>query len=142
MKNREKYAEEIKSIVINGNNDINLCNKIIKPIILKQNNINCSSISCSDCRTLQILWLDEEYEEPEVDWSNVPVDTLIRVKENKIDEWVLRYFAKYKDGKIYAWDYGCTSKTTDCVAIWRYGEIVTEDKINFLSEIKHGRIEE
>lgn len=89
--------------------------------------INCSSISCSDCRTLQILWLDEEYEEPEVDWSNVPVDTLIRVKENKIDEWVLRYFAKYKDGKIYAWDYGCTSKTTDCVAIWRYGEIVTED---------------
>ena len=24
-------------------------------------------------------------------------------------------------------DYGCTSKTTDCVAIWRYGEIVTED---------------
>ena len=56
-----------------------------------------SSISCSDCRTLQILWLDEEYEEPEVDWSNVPVDTLIRVKENKIDEWVLRYFAKYKD---------------------------------------------
>lgn len=60
-------------------------------------------------------------------WSNVPVDTLIRVKENKIDEWVLRYFAKYKDGKIYAWDYGCTSKTTDCVAIWRYGEIVTED---------------
>lgn len=127
MKNREKYAEEIKSIIINGNNDINLCNKIIKPIILKQNNINCSSISCIDCRTLQILWLDEEYEEPEVDWSNVPVDTLIRVKENKIDEWVLRYFAKYKDGKIYAWDYGCTSKTTDCVAIWRYGEIVTED---------------
>ena len=38
MKNREKYAEEIKSITINGNNDINLCNKIIKPIILKQNN--------------------------------------------------------------------------------------------------------
>lgn len=111
MKNREKYAEKIKSIITNGNNDINLCNKIIKPIILKQNNINCSSISCSDCRTLQILWLDEEYEEPEVDWSNVPVDTLIRVKENKIDEWVLRYFAKYKDGKIYAWDYGCTSKT-------------------------------
>ena len=49
------------------------------------------------------------------------------LRKNKIDEWVLRYFAKYKDGKIYAWDYGCTSKTTDCVAIWRYGEIVTED---------------
>lgn len=128
MKNREKYAEEIKSIIINGNNDINLCNKIIKPIILKQNNINCGSILCSDCRTLQILWLDEEYEEPEIDWSKVPVDTLIRVKMNKIDEWVLRYFAKYKDGKIYAWKYGCTSKTTDCAAtIWRYGEIVTED---------------
>lgn len=49
MKNREKYAEEIKSIVINGNNDINLCNKIIKPIILKQNNINCIKKENYDC---------------------------------------------------------------------------------------------
>lgn len=121
MKNREKYAEEIKSY--EGDE---FCNDFIKPVILKKKACNVFS-NCSQCYLIQQLWLDEEYEEPEVDWSKVPVNTLIRVKENKIDEWVLRYFAKYKDGKIYAWDYGCTSKTTDCVAVWRYGEIVTED---------------
>lgn len=121
MKNREKYAEEIKNY--KGNE---FCHDFVMPVILKKKECDIFS-NCSQCYLVQQLWLDEEYEEPEVDWSNVPVDTLIRVKENKIDEWVLRYFAKYKDGKIYAWDYGCTSKTTDCVAIWRYGEIVTED---------------
>lgn len=121
MKNREKYAEEIKNY--KGNE---FCCDFVMPVILKKKECDIFS-NCSQCYLVQQLWLDEEYKEPEVDWSRVPVDTLIRVKENKIDEWVLRYFAKYKDGKIYAWDYGCTSKTTDCVAIWRYGEIVTED---------------
>lgn len=121
MKNREKYAEEIKNY--KGNE---FCCDFVIPVILKKKECGIFS-TCSQCYLVQQLWLDEEYKEPEVDWSRVPVDTLIRVKENKIDEWVLRYFAKYKDGKIYAWDYGCTSKTTDCVAIWRYGEIVTED---------------
>lgn len=121
MKNREKYAEEIKNY--KGND---FCHDFVMPVILKKKECDIFS-NCSQCYLVQQLWLDEEYKEPEVDWSRVPVDTLIRVKENKIDEWVLRYFAEYKDGKIYAWDYGCTSKTTDCVAIWRYGEIVTED---------------
>ncbi|HAU85346.1 MAG TPA: hypothetical protein DCW90_07550 [Lachnospiraceae bacterium] len=121
MKNREKYAEEIR----NYNGD-DFCKDFIKPIILKKN--CCNGVRCPYCKILQTLWLDEEYKEPEVDWSKVPVDTLIRVKENEIDEWVLRYFAKYRDGRIYAWDYGCTSKTTDCVAIWRYAEIVNEEQ--------------
>lgn len=121
MENREKYAEEIK----NYKGD-DFCHDFVKPVILKKKKCDIFS-TCSQCYLVQQLWLDEEYKESEVDWSRVPVDTLIRVKENKIDEWVLRYFAEYKDGKIYAWDYGCTSKTTDCVAIWRYGEIVTED---------------
>lgn len=121
MKNREKYADEIKNY-----KDNNFCDDFIKPIILKKKECDIFS-NCSQCYLIQQLWLDEEYKESEVDWSKVPVDTLIRVKENEIDKWVLRYFAKYKDGKIYAWDHGCTSKTTNCVATWRYGEIVTED---------------
>ena len=113
-------------MTIKNYKDNNFCDDFIKPIILKKKECDIFS-NCSQCYLIQQLWLDEEYKESEVDWSKVPVDTLIRVKENEIDKWVLRYFAKYKDGKIYAWDYGCTSKTTNCVAIWRYGEIVTED---------------
>ena len=43
-----------------------------------------------------------------VDWSKVAVDTPILVgNDNKI--WFKRYFARYKDGKVYAWLNGKTS---------------------------------
>ncbi len=121
MKNREKYAEEIKN-----HKGGFFCDDFVKPIILKKKYCDVFS-DCTQCYLVQQLWLDEEYEEPEVDWSKVPVDTLIRVKENKTDGCLLRYFAKYESGKIHAWKYGCTSKTTDHTCIWEYAEIVTED---------------
>ena len=121
MKNREKYADEIKKY--KGDS---FCGDFIKPVIIKKDNCRCFS-TCVQCTLVQNLWLDEEYEEPKIDWSKVPVDTLIRVRMNKKDEWLLRYFAKYKDGNVYAWDYGCTSKTTNRVAICEYAELVNED---------------
>ena len=48
-------------------------------------------------------------EEPEVDWSKVPVDTPILVKDKKNSVWHRRYFAKYKNGAVYAWIDGKTS---------------------------------
>lgn len=43
-----------------------------------------------------------------VDWSKVAVDTPILVgNDNKT--WFKRYFARYKDGKVYAWLNGKTS---------------------------------
>lgn len=54
-------------------------------------------------------WLMQEYVEPEVDWSKVPVDTPILVKNFERDLWTRRYFAKYENGKVYAWDGGRTS---------------------------------
>ena len=121
MKNREKYAEEIKNY--KGNE---FCYDFVMPVILKKKECDIFS-TCSQCYLVQQLWLDEEYEEPEVDWSKVPVDTLIRVKMNENDRWELRYFSNYKNGEIHAWGDGCTSKTTDYTSIWEYAEIVTED---------------
>lgn len=43
-----------------------------------------------------------------VDWSKVPVDTLILVKGDD-NCWYHRHFAKYEDGRIYAWRDGMTS---------------------------------
>ena len=119
MKNREKYADKIK----NYKGD-DFCHDFVRPIIL--NKINCEEIRCTYCQSLQMLWLDEEYEEPEVDWSKVPVDTLIRAKMNKNDDWIRRYFAKYKNGKIYAWNYGATSRTTSSMTDYNYAELVNE----------------
>lgn len=64
MKNREKYAEEIKNY-----NGTNFCKDFIKPIIHKKE--NCCSIGCERCAMLTALWLEEEYTEPIIDWSKV-----------------------------------------------------------------------
>lgn len=64
----------------------------------------------------------EEY----VDWSQVSVDTKILVRHSESDEWIKRYFAKYENGKVYAWANGSTSYSslgeTDCVH-WVYAEL-------------------
>ena len=121
MKKREKYAEEIK----NYKGD-EFCNDFINPVILKKKECDVFS-NCSQCYLIQQLWLDEEYEEPEVDWSKVPVDTLIRVRVHKSNDWINRYFSKYKNGKVYAWNNGATSKTGESDSQWTFAEIVTED---------------
>ena len=46
-----------------------------------------------------------------VDWSKVPVDTKILVKDNHENEQVRRHFARFEDGKIRAWNDGLTSFT-------------------------------
>lgn len=49
----------------------------------------------------------------EVDWSTVPVDTPILVRDDEKDTWENRYFAEYRNGKVWAWDGGCTSWSAD-----------------------------
>lgn len=121
MKNREKYAEEIKNY--KGNE---FCCDFVMPVILKKKECDIFS-TCSQCYLVQQLWLDEEYKDPEVDWSKVPIDTLIRVKNWESSDFVNRYFSKYKNGKVYAWNNGTTSKTGKSDSPWEYAEIVTED---------------
>ena len=48
-----------------------------------------------------------------VDWSKVPVDTPILVKDLGIDKWKKRYFAFFDDEMIYAWEGGATSWSTE-----------------------------
>ena len=67
MKNYEKYADEIKEY--KGDD---FCCSFIRPYILKAD--NCSDMPCSRCQMLQTLWLLEDCEESEVDWSKVKVD--------------------------------------------------------------------
>ena len=56
-----------------------------------------------------------------VDWSKVPVDTPILVKDDYDDKWEKAYFAKYEDEMIYAWNNGRTSfsaRNKDDTFIW------------------------
>lgn len=101
----------------------------------------CSGDSCDDCDFKNSKngcyiygcseWLFSEYKEPEVDWSKVKVDTPILVRNNEDKEWMNRYFAKFADGKVYAWVCGATSWTVDDeydVTFWKYAKLAESEE--------------
>lgn len=61
-----------------------------------------------------------------VDWENVPVDTKIIVSHSTGSIDYCRYFAEYKDGKVYTWDYGATSWSSDAKSKswWEHAKLV------------------
>lgn len=124
MKNFEKYADVIRRCKGSGE----LCEELIKPYILQMN--NCNDVPCDVCRMHQMVWLNEEYEEPNrgctIDWYKVPVDTPILVRDSRNEEWQRKHFALYKGGKVYAWSGRCTSWTIEEYNIvpWNYAKLV------------------
>lgn len=121
MKNYEKYADEIREY--KGDN---FCIDFVKPHILKLN--DCVCMDCEACSMYQTLWLLDEYEEPDTDWSKVEVDTPILVRADEEEAWDRRYFAKYENGHVYAWDHGRTSWTTGNVAYWKYAKLAESNE--------------
>lgn len=123
MKNYEKYAEQIK----NYDGD-NFCKDFTLPLILKRE--DCNGIGCGYCNTVRHIWLMEEYEEPEADWSKVEVDTPILVRDNEQQSWQRRYFARFKDGKVYAWRNGATLWSTydsNDMRGWKYAKLAESE---------------
>lgn len=128
MKNWEKYEEEIKAI---GIDDF---------AITEDGEVNeCLSMNCSECEfqrlrrkcnESRINWLYKEYEEPKVDWSKVPVDTPIYVRDEQGQKWQPRYFAEYKDEKVYTWIDGRTSFTApnhwNYTREWEYAKLARD----------------
>ena len=121
MKNYEKYENEIRKY--NGDK---FCVDFVQPYILKEN--GCASINCEACFMYQMIWLLKDYEEPKVDWSKVPVDTLILVRDFEDKEWLKRYFAKYENERVYAWGNGCTSRTADRMYDWKYAKLAGSEE--------------
>lgn len=84
------------------------------------------------CSGEALNWLFSEYKEPEVDWSKVKVDTPILVRDTEWHEWTKRYFAKYENGKVYAWYDGATSWTienkTEQILSWKYAKLVEREE--------------
>ena len=137
MTNREHYSEQI----------IDICAKGGRPIVESDGLTGCSGRDCSGCPNLYkshgifwacfickaqehfTKWLEEEYE-PTVDWSKVPVDTPILVKdERSSDKWFERHFAYYHDGEVYAWKNGRTSYTSqqDPPSVWQYAKLYKQE---------------
>ena len=123
MKNYEKYADVIREC-----SGPYFCSEFIIPNILKSEDCD---LNCTKCRMLQVLWILEDYEEPETDWSKVEVDTPILVRTDEATPWVRRYFAKYEDGIVYVWNLGRTSwsATNDKdVSAWPYAKLAESEE--------------
>ena len=105
MLNREKFSKEILDIVCDGENVAVVDGK---PRV-------CEGTPCGNCtldggcRVKLKEWANSEYVKPPVDWSKVSVDAKILVRTHEDSVWERRHFAKYEDGKIYAWSDGLTS---------------------------------
>lgn len=119
MKNREKYADKIIKIVLNGET-CDFMKNVVIPLYIDGRESSekfCSTNSCEGCSKLFAFWLDGEYNKPPTDWANVPVDTLVRVRYSVNGEWFLRYF-KGIDTRGYCqpfetWADGATSVTAE-----------------------------
>ena len=122
MKNYEKYKDEIKKY-----KGTRFCKDFITQHILKSD--DCTNVGCARCKILQMLWLMEDYEEPEIDWSKVKVDTPILVRNSEDEEWRKRYFAKYdKYGLVYTWKSGRTSWTEEDLSVWNYAKLAENEE--------------
>ena len=71
----------------------------------------------------------EEYEEPEVDWSEVKVDAPILVRQGNNGRWLERHFAKYENGDVYAWVDGQTSWTGADEIKWKYAKLAENEEL-------------
>ena len=116
MTNEEFYKDELKVIM----------KRVTKDLLIDQIAVNkqgqpkcCITQSCTDCIfnghcavEAKKQWLKQEHVE-QVDWSKVKVDTPILVRNYESGDWTKRYFAKFVDGKVYAWIAGATSWSAD-----------------------------
>lgn len=130
MLNKEKYAKEILDVTCRGERFALVENKIIP----------CNKTSCrscyfygSECGLYKEEWANSEYVEPPIDWSKVPVDTPVLVRESKTDKWKNRYFAMYRGGRICTWIDGSTSwsiestkNRTRTMTSWKYAKLAEE----------------
>lgn len=134
MTNYEKYKDEIDKIWKSGdiacftkNGEIKPCYKIVCP--------ECEFNGEKGCSSNPQKWLVSECKDPaeDVDWSKVPVDTPVLVKDFKDSEWKKRYFAGINEnGEITAFCNGNTSwsdNEENSTVPWKYVKLTNPDDL-------------
>lgn len=120
MKNKEKYWDVILNIMMKSGVPFAVDGSSGKVI-------PCEGIACTDCiffnnkkykhkscASSRVMWLNDE-EDRLAEFRNLPVDTLILVRDDDKENWRPRYFSKVKDNRVYVFGNGTTSATAkDC----------------------------
>lgn len=129
MKNREKYKNELIKVCKSGGFKSKELMKFFNDYVVPTYKCgNYEVINAEKVALLTALWLDEEYQEPEVDWSKVNVDDPILVRDGDDEEWNRAHFACYEDGKVHAWSGGKTSWTASSYMYWQQAKLAEPQK--------------
>ena len=126
MTNYEHYKSEIEKFARMGQKVAvkKDTNEIVSCIDIGSGCDNCLFGGNGSCVQKSMAWADAEYIEPEVDWSKVAVDTPILVKDVWNKNWLKRYFAKYENKRVYAFNDGKTAWSSDAEPIyWNYAKL-------------------
>lgn len=63
-----------------------------------------------------------------IDWSKVPIDTPIFVRDSKLQKWRPRHFCDFRGGQIYAYADGTTSHSAEGKAFpWEYAKLANAE---------------
>lgn len=133
MTNKEKYGKEILDIACTGD----------RVAMRKSDNVivGCRKFECFDCafnthgegcNDAIKKWANSEYVEQPVDWSKVAVDTPILVRDSENGIWRKRYFAKYEDNTVYAWQGGATSwsvYSSSDMSNWQFAKLAESSEV-------------
>ena len=135
MTNREKFAEQILNIVCTGT-PVAVNKTTMEPMLCQLGACKACYFNTKgpapNCCYEFAIWAKEEYTEPPVDWSKVPVDTPILVRDSENESWRHRYFAKYENNRVYAWCGGATSWSAEnnyaSTTGWGYAKLAEESE--------------
>lgn len=133
MLNKEKYADEILSLAIKGEMLAVVDNKVVPCSEARCNECLFYREETGECESARVFrWANEKYVKPDPIWSDVPVDTPVLVM-NSIGIWYRRYFAFYKNGRVYVWLSGATSwsaNSKDAVSSnWEKVELAEDEEV-------------
>lgn len=93
MKNYEKYAEEIKKVLVS---ERHICD-FRRNFILKSSQYNCNEIKCTRCREIAKDWLEQD------DTEKIKLSKIERaILEEVCSHW--KYIARDEDGDMFLFE--------------------------------------
>lgn len=126
MLNKDYYKDAILELAFNGGGIA----------IVNGEPVDCSLTSCINCslqgdaslgcRKARFDWANSEFVE-KTDWTKVKKDTPVLVRNYTTDCWVRRYFAEFKDGRVYVYNDGCTSWSASTIGWWEYTKLAESE---------------
>ena len=129
MTNKEKYAQEILDIVCSGGERIAMVNHTLQSCMSSRCQCSvCAFNSIGSCREHFAEWCKKEYQA--VDWSKVPKDTKVYVRDSENEQWKPRYFANYDEytDSVMTYNNGATSWSgcSELTNRWNYAELAED----------------